>query len=208
VQVDSREHYSQMSNPTVHCLVFDGFADWEPALALAELRRSGGLEVTSVGFTSSPVTSMGGLRILPDRALTDIRADETRLFLVPGGDLWEGSYPRESLQEVLLSLERSNIPIAGICGATLALARAGLLDHRAHTSNAPGYLSGLVPEYRGAARYVDALAVRDRHLITASGLGATEFAREVFEELDVLTPSDRTLWYQIFKSGRVPAPSS
>ena len=26
----------------VHVLVFEGFADWEPALALAELRRSGG----------------------------------------------------------------------------------------------------------------------------------------------------------------------
>ena len=27
----------------VHVLVFEGFADWEPAFALAELRRSGRL---------------------------------------------------------------------------------------------------------------------------------------------------------------------
>jgi putative intracellular protease/amidase len=197
-----------MSNATVHCLVFDGFADWEPSFALAELRRSGGLRVTSVGFTSSPVSSMGGLRILPDRALTGIRAQDVRLLLLPGGDLWEGSYPREPLEQVLLSLDRSHVPIAGICGGTLPLARASLLDHRAHTSNAPDYLTAMVLEYRGADRYVDALAVRDRHLITASGLGSIEFAREIFEELEVFTPSDRALWYQIFKSGRVPEPST
>jgi putative intracellular protease/amidase len=194
-----------MSNATVHCLVFDGFADWEPAYALAEVRRSGGLQVTTVGFTASPVSSMGGLRVLPDRTLGQIEPKEVRLFLLPGGDLWEGSYPKEPLEELLHVLEQLQIPIAGICGATLALARAGLLDDRAHTSNAPDYVTGMVPEYRGAERYVDALAVRDRHLITASGLGPTEFAREIFEELEVFSPSDRALWYQVFKSGRVPA---
>ena len=35
------------------------------------------------------------------------------------------------------------------------------------------------------ARYVDAPAVRDRGLITASGLGDVEFAREIFDELQV-----------------------
>jgi putative intracellular protease/amidase len=194
-----------MGDATVHCLVFDGFADWEPAYALAEVRRSGGLQVTTLGFTSSPVTSMGGLRVLPDRTLGEIRPKEVRLLLLPGGDLWEGSYPKERLDELLHSLEQSQMPIAGICGATLALARAGLLDDRSHTSNAPDYLTGMVPEYRGAEHYLDALAVRDRHLITASGLGAIEFAREIFEELEVFSPSDRTLWYQIFKSGRIPA---
>ena len=194
-----------MSNATVHCLVFEGFADWEPAYAMAEVRRSGGLQVTSVGFTSSPVTSMGGLRVLPESELGDVRLDQVRLFLLPGGDRWEGSYPREPLEEILHAMERSGVPLAAICGATLALARAGLLDDRAHTSNAPDYLTSMVPEYRGADRYVDALAVRDRHVITASGLGATEFAREIFEELEVFTPSDRALWYQTFKSGRIPA---
>jgi len=197
-----------MSDATVHCLVFDGFADWEPAYALAEVRRSGGLQVTSVGFSSGAVTSMGGLRVQPESALADMRLEQVRLLLLPGGDLWEASYPREPLEEILHPLERSGVPIAAICGATLALARAGLLDGRAHTSNAPDYLTSMAPEYRGADRYVDALAVRDRHVITASGLGSTEFAREIFEELEVFTPSDRALWYQIFKSGRVPATTS
>ena len=56
-------------NPAVHVLVFEGFADWEPAYALAELRRSGGLDVVTLGFTDAPVRSMGGLRVAPDRAI-------------------------------------------------------------------------------------------------------------------------------------------
>jgi putative intracellular protease/amidase len=96
------------------------------------------------------------------------------------------------------------VPIAAICGATLAVARAGLLDDHAHTSNEPAYLVDMVPEYAGAPRYVDALAVRDRGLITASGLGPVDFAREIFEELQVFSETDRPVWFHLFKHGRFP----
>ena len=188
----------------VHALVFDGFADWEPAFALAELRRSGGLEVVTVGFDRTPIRSMGGLRVVPDRALAEIDPAVVRLILLPGGDLWEGQYPRPELETLLHDLQRTRVPIAAICGATLALARAGLLDDRRHTSNELAYLEGMVPEYAGASRYVDALAVRDDGLITASGVGATEFAREIFEELEVFSAADRPIWYHLFKYGALP----
>jgi putative intracellular protease/amidase len=194
-----------VSPPAVHLLVFEGFADWEPAYAIAELRRSGGLEVVTVGFTSEAVRSMGGLRVLPDRRLGEIHADDVRLLILPGGDMWEGEYPRTELEALLGSLERAGTPIAAICGATLAVARAGLLDGRAHTSNELDYLQRMVPAYTGADRYVEALAVRDAGVITASGVGPTEFAREIFAELGVLSPDDRVLWYHLFKHGRIPS---
>ena len=59
-------------------------------------------------------------------------------------------------------------------------------------------------DYSEAINYVEAPAVRDRKLITASGLGDVEFARELFEELDVLTPRDRSLWAQIFRTAKLP----
>ena len=188
----------------VHALVFDGFADWEPAFALAELRRSGGLEVVTVGFDRTPIRSMGGLQVVPDRTLAEIDPAAVRLILLPGGDLWEGQYPRAELETLLHDLQRTRVPIAAICGATLALARAGLLDDRRHTSNELAYLERMVPEYAGASRYVDALAVRDDGLITASGVGATEFAREIFEELEVFSAADRPIWYHLFKYGALP----
>ncbi len=191
-------------NPAVHVLVFEGFADWEPAFALAELRRSGGLDVVTLGFTDAPVRSMGGLRVVPDRAIAGLDAAAVRLLLLPGGDMWEGTYPRAGLDPVLADLHGRGVPIAAICGATLALARAGLLNDRAHTSNEQAYLTSLAREYTGGGRYVDALAVRDRAVITASGLGPTEFAREIFEELEVFTAEERPVWYHLFKHGRFP----
>ena len=56
-----------MTRPSVHLIVFDGFADWEAAYAVAELRRSGGLDVTATGFTTAPVLSMGGLVVQTPR---------------------------------------------------------------------------------------------------------------------------------------------
>ena len=89
-----------MASRAVHVLVFDGFADWEPAYALAELRRWGKRTITVTGFNDQPVTSMGGLRIVPERALADVRADDVELLILPGGDLWEGEYPRAALDEL------------------------------------------------------------------------------------------------------------
>jgi len=191
----------------VHILLFDGFADWEPAYALAELRRSGGIAVTTVGFTDEPVRSMGGLLVVPDLALERVDLGSVRLLLLPGGDLWEGGYPRTALELLLRDLHARRIPIAAICGATLALARAGLLNDRSHTSNEAAYLRQ-APEYLGTTRYRDALAVRDRGIITAGGLGPTEFAREIFEELEVFSPADRVVWYHLFKHGRLPEPAA
>jgi len=193
-----------MIGPRVHVLVFDGLADWEAGHALAELRRSGGLEVVAVGFNTDAVTTMGGLHVLPDLALSAVVPSDVRLFLLPGGDSWEGTYPRANLEAMLRTLMEKGIPVAAICGATLALARAGLLDDRRHTSNAPEYLAQHAPNYKGSGFYLPQLATRDRGVITASGLGSVEFAREIFEELGVLSPGDRSLWFEMFKHGKVP----
>ena len=76
---------------------------------------------------------------------------------------------------------------------------------RRHTSNGLDFLKSQVPGYREEGQYVDAPAVRDRGLITASGLADVEFARELFEELNVLTAADRALWAEMFRSGRLPS---
>ena len=191
---------------SIHIVVFDGFADWEPAHALAELRRRGKRTIRSIGFSSAPVVSMGGLTVVPDGVLDAVTAEDVELLLLPGGDLWEhGSYPRATLEALLARLVEANRPVAAICAATLVLGRAGVLDDRQHTSNGRDYLLTQVPEYAGASHYIDAAAVRDRHVITATGLAPVDFAREIFAELQVFTPADEALWYAMFKDGRLPA---
>lgn len=187
-------------------LVVEGFADWEPAHAVAEIRRSGRFDVRTVGFTAAPVLSMGGLRVVPDNVLSHVLPHDVRLLILPGSDLWEDEdhYPRAELESVLRAIHTAGRPIAAICGATLAVARAGLLDDRRHTSNASDYLASMVPGYRGASRYESRLAVRDRGIITASGLAPVDFAREIFAELDLFSASDAALWFDMFKHGRLP----
>jgi len=193
----------------VHLLVFDGFADWEPAHAVAELRRWGHRTVRTVGFAATPIVSMGGLRITPDVELGAVRPEEVELFLLPGGDLWESDqYPRPQLERLLNTLLAAATPIAAICGATLALGRAGILNDRQHTSNTSTYLSAHAVEYRGGDFYVDAMAVCDRHVITASGLGAVDFARAIFSQLGIFSVADEALWFDMFKHGKLPAPAT
>ena len=195
-----------MPSKAVYVLVVPGFADWEPAHALAELRRNGGYRVEVVGLTLAPVESMGGLTVQPDRALADVDLTDVAAFILPGGDRWETSPMEPELAAFLHRLEAAQIPLAAICAATVAITRAGLLRGRRHTSNGQDYLSHHVPGYAGAAEYVDAPAVRDRGLITASGLADVEFAAELLNELDVLSEQERRLWVELFRGGRLPSP--
>ncbi len=187
-----------------YLFVFEGFADWEPSFAVAELRRSGGRRIEAVGLTRDPVESMGGLRVVPTRALEEVAIDDVAIFILPGGDRWEQGPMETELEALLKRLDAAGVPIAAICAASAAIAGIGLLRGRRHTSNGLDYLRHQVPAYAEAAGYVDAPAVRDRGLITASGLGAVEFAREIFEELDVLSAEDRAVWAAMFRSGRMP----
>ena len=193
-----------MPHKAIYLLVVDGFADWEPAHAVAELRRHGGYRVETVGLTNDPVVSMGGLRVTPSRTVSEIEPNDVAAFILPGGDRWESKPMEVELQSALKRLDARKVPIAAICAATVAIARIGLLRGRQHTSNGLKYLQSQVPGYDEAQNYVEAPAVRDRGLITASGLGDVEFARELFEELNVLSATDRALWANMFRTAQWP----
>ena len=193
-----------MPEKAVYLLVVEGFADWEPAHAVAELRRHGHYRVESVGLTSAAVRSMGGITVLPSKTVSEVDPSDVAVFILPGGDRWENAPVEPEVERLLKQLDACNVPIAAICGATVAISRIGLLRGRRHTSNGLDYLRSHVSGYSDADKYVNAPAVRDRKLITASGLGDVEFARELLEELEVLRRQERSLWAQIFRSAKLP----
>lgn len=194
-----------MPDKAVYLLVVEGFADWEPAHAVAELRRHGEYRVEAVGLTWAPVRSMGGITVLPSKIVSEVDPADVAVFILPGGDRWEQGPVEPELEAALRRLDAGDVPIAAICAATVAISRLGLLRGRRHTSNGLDYLRSHAQGYLEADNYVDAPAVRDRKLITASGLGDVEFARELFEELNVLTKEDRALWAQMFRSAKLPS---
>ncbi|MCP4021268.1 MAG: thiamine biosynthesis protein ThiJ [Desulfobacteraceae bacterium] len=187
-----------------YTLLFDDYADWELGHILAEIRRFSKIDVVTVGFSDKPVTSMGGLRVIPDKTISQVDIEDVLIFIIPGGYLWEGDYPRDVIDPFLHRLEEAKIPVAAICAGTITLANAGLLKNRKHTSNSPSYLSKINPEYSAKANYVEALATKDQHIITASGLGSIEFTMEIFDELGLVTPEMMKTWYDAFKNGIYP----
>lgn len=98
-------------------------------------------------------------------------------------------------------VERIRIP--AICGATTALANFGLLDHRPHTSNGPGFLEMFAPTYKGQSFYVDKPSVADHNLITASCTGSLLWAKQIIEHLGVFGSNTLEAWYQYFSTGQV-----
>lgn len=184
----------------VYVLIFDGLADWEAPLALCEIRNSGKFEVVTVGFTNAPVTTMAGLKLLPDTVLREVNPDDGAMLILPGGEMWEAGSP-EGVGALLDAFQVKGVPIAAICGATFAVARAGLTQGRRHTSNDKGYLGAVVPEYRDGEFYTSELAVTDGNLITASGVGSVEFAREVTRQLGIYTEEQVGRWFNLYKHG-------
>ena len=192
---------------TVHLYVFDGHVDWEPAFAVAALnqpqfqREPGRWQVRTVGpRRGSVVRSMGGLAIVPDLGLEQLRAADSAMLILPGGLGWEDSDDHTWAVNKAGDFLDQKVPVAAICGATAGLARAGLLDDRPHTSNAASYLNGT--GYAGGEFYVDAPAVREGGLITAGGMAPIEFARAIFEQLQVFEDDVLEAWYQLYKTGK------
>jgi putative intracellular protease/amidase len=196
---------------TVHLFVADTMADWEPGHAIAGInqpayqREPGSLRVATVGVSRRPVRTLGGVTIAPDTTLGELEPASSAMLILPGGTAWDEGGNGEAAAAARSFLE-AGVPVAAICGATAGLARVGLLDDRAHTSNAAEYLAA-VPGYAGHAHYVAEPAVRDGDLITAGGVWPVHFARAIFERLDVYEPPMLEMWFALHTTGSMPAAS-
>lgn len=180
---------------TVHLAVYNTFADWETGHATAWLARAGH-QIRTVGPTTTPVTSIGGLRVTPDLALADLRPEDSALLILPGADLWDTSDDLAPFAATARRFLDAGVPVAAICGATAGLARAGLLDDRPHTSAVSFYLAAT--GYKGGEHYVDADAVTDGDLITAGPTEPVAFAREVLGKLGAFEGAKLDAWYRLF----------
>jgi len=193
---------------TLHCLLYDGYADWEIAFVLPFLndpdfqQQPGRWKVQTVGRQGGvPVRSFGGLQVTPALSLADLRPADSALLLLPGGMGWDDADAHADLVAAVSGFVDAGVPVAAICGATAGLARAGLLDDRRHTSNGLPYLKHVVPGYRGEAHYLDDDAVTDRGVITAGGVQPIAFAREIFSLLGVYEPKMLAAWERLYRHG-------
>jgi putative intracellular protease/amidase len=187
---------------TAHVALYDTLADWEVGHLLVELRtgRFTGdpWRVVTVGASADPITTMGGLRVLPDQTLAELDPAASDLLILPGADLWDEGHGDEFAAAAREFLD-AGVPVAAICGATAGLARAGLLDERRHTSAAPEYLAAT--GYAGGDHYVDERAVADRDLVTAGPQSPVQFSRATLAHLDLASDETLEAYETVFHRG-------
>ncbi|KWX88976.1 glutamine amidotransferase [Paenibacillus riograndensis] len=191
---------------TVYLYVFDTMADWEIGYLMAELNSGRyykkGLapsKIVTVANEKTLVTTMGGLRIMPDITVDECSMASADALILPGGNTWTEAIHKPILQLAERYIQEE-ILVAAICGATMGLAQAGLLNSRPHTSNDLEYLRMICPAYTGEEFYQMQSVVTDGKLITASGIAPLEFAEHVLQALDVMAPEKLKAWYGLYKT--------
>ena len=192
---------------TVYIYLLATLADWEIGSLTAELnsRRffrpdAPQLIVKTVAVSKNPVKTMGGLTIIPDCTIDEIEMSEKTVLILPGADTWSDAENAQIIQKASVLLSKGG-SVCAICGATVALANAGILNNRPHTSNGRGFLDMFCPDYKGQKFYVDQPAVSDGNLITGSATGSLMWAKLIIEKLGLFKPETLEAWYEYFSTG-------
>jgi len=163
---------------TKHVVVLlqPGAADWEMGPVLPVLKEYFGAAIRTASPDGKTITTMGGVMIDVDTGFDTADLKEADLVVIIGSDAWM-RFDDAALSNRLKARVEAGGPTAAICAGTLALARAGVLDERPHTSNSGPFMSENASAYRGGDHYRDvAHAVSDGVLATAPGSAPASFA--------------------------------
>ncbi|MEM9582195.1 MAG: DJ-1/PfpI family protein [Pseudomonadota bacterium] len=160
-------------------LLSPGFADWEYAFIAGTGRLYYGLDVRFFATNPGNLTSQGGLECIAPHGKDDLVSWQPDVLVVVGGLVWEQDTAPD-IKPLLINQLDSDGAVAGICGGTLALARAGILDDVEHTSNSAEFLE-TARGYAGHNTYRNSRSaiVSDR-IVTSPGPAPISFTAEVF----------------------------
>jgi putative intracellular protease/amidase len=162
-------------------ILTEGFADWETGLLNGVARGFYGAQTQFAAPGGRPVTSTGGMQVIPDIALEDIDVEGLDALVVCGGEAWQKPGAPD-LTALLNAAHAKGKVIGAICDGTVAAARTGLLDALAHTSNGAGYLD--MTGYKGKPHYRDVPhAVADQHVVTAAATAPVSFMAAIMREI-------------------------
>ena len=163
----------------VGLILTPGFADWEYAFIAGTASPFYGIDVRFFAPATGQFRSQGGLTVTVDNSLQQCLDWKPDVVVVIGGVVWE-SAEAPDIRDFLHASRSSGATVAGICGGTLALARAGLLDTVPHTSNSADFLQN-ADSYKGSMLYrSSSIAVIADRIITAPGTAPVSFTCAVF----------------------------
>lgn len=193
---------------TIYVYILDTLADWELGYVTSELnsgrffkKDAQSISLKTVSSSKEPIRTMGGLTIVPDCLIDDMVVNESSVLLLPGANTWSDPKHGTIIKKASEFLSVGAM-VGAICGATAALANAGILDNRPHTSNGAGFLEMVSPNYKGQGFYIDEPSVANNKLITAGSTGGLLLAKQIIEHLDVFQADTLGAWYDYFSTGK------
>ena len=161
---------------TIGFIFIDGFADWEYGLLAASAVEWFGAKAVSISPSGKPIASMSGFKLTPDRSADPLENADLDAIAVIGSDNWAAKNPPDVTPLLDAVAARGGV-VGGICAGTLALARAGLFESAAHTSNGRDWILENQPGYTGTENYRDVPhAVADGAIVSAPGSAPGTFA--------------------------------
>lgn len=178
----------------VYFFLADGFEETE-MIAPWDILIRGGLTVKTVGVTGEYVTGAHNMTVKCDMSLCDVKEDDARMFVLPGGMPGTTNLDEnERVKEIIGNAYKSGKYVAAICAAPMILGKMGILDGK-NAVCFPGF-----EEYLHNATIVHEHAVRDGNVVTAIGAGgAMEFGFELLKCFDEEKASEirRSMCYEI-----------
>ncbi len=186
-------------------VITEQWADWELAYisSAVNMLGDGTFENKTVSLTKNAVTSIGGIKCLPDYDLQTVPSDYEALILI-GGMSWHNENALQ-VKPLIDCCIKNNKVLGAICDACRFLGSVGALNCAKHTANDLNELKQY-PIYTNEQGFIHRQAVSDNNIITANGTATLEFALEVLRALSVATEKQIKGWYDFHKLGFYNAP--
>ncbi len=186
-------------------VILEQWADWEPAYisSAVNMLGQGKFENKTVSLTKNAVTSIGGVKCVPDYDLQSIPSDYEAVILI-GGMSWHNENALQ-VKPLINDCIKNGKVLGAICDACRFLGSVGALNNAKHTANDLTELKQC-SAYTNEQGFIHRQAVSDNKVITANGTATLEFAQEVLQALSVATEEQIKGWYDFHKLGFYNAP--
>lgn len=168
---------------TIGFVFIEGFADWEYGFLSAA--AADWFDIRPVALTpgGAGVRSASGFAVTGERDLEPGPNGDLDGIAVIGSERWTMAGAPDPTTLLRAIAGRGGV-VGGICAGTLALARAGLFEGHAHTSNGRVWIADHLPVYAGQGLYRDVpRAVADGNIVSAPGSAPVTFATTFLEAL-------------------------
>ena len=181
-------------------VVLDQWADWELAYisSAVNMLGQGKFENKIVSLTKDAVSSIGGVKCLPDYDLKNAPSDYDALILI-GGMCWHNDAALQIKPLVEDCIKKGKV-LGAICDACRFLGSIEALNNCKHTANDLNELMQYSC-YSNGQNFIHRQAVSDNKVVTANGTAALEFAQEILRALSVASEQTIKGWYDFHKLG-------